>query len=102
LIDVEGEPPVAAYRNTPCPGSVAFKLMNSPAGWADNPVNVGGGNQHRENVAQPSYEVAAKFPAVVVLDEAQKPSMLNTSNNHAINVRFDRTLVKQLAALYLK
>ena len=48
------------------------------------------------------YEVGAEFPAVVVFDEAQESSMLNTPNYHAINVRFDRTVVKPTPALYLK
>ena len=92
--DVESQPPIAADRNAPCPGAVALEPMNAPAGRPDNLGHVVGDDQRGEDVAQPLRKVRPKLPAVVVLDEAQKPSMLNAPDPHASNVRRDRTDVK--------
>ena len=63
-------------------GPVASKLVNAPAGRPDNAAHVGRRDQHRENVAQPPYQIVAKFPAVVVFDQAQQPPVLDAPNDH--------------------
>ena len=72
----------AADRNAPCAGAVALEPMNAPAGRPDNLGHVVGDDQRGEDVAQPLRKVRPKLPAVVVLDEAQKPSMLNAPDSH--------------------
>jgi hypothetical protein len=79
----EGQPPIAADRDAPCSGAVAFQLMDAPTRWPDNLGYVLGDDQRRENVAQPFCQVWAKLSGVVIFDEAQKPSMLNASDPHA-------------------
>ena len=38
-------------------------------------------DQHRDDVAQPPHKIIAKFPAVVVFDEAQQAPMPDASND---------------------
>ena len=82
--EIEGQPPVAAYRNAPCPGALALKLVDAPAGRSHNLGHVGGSNQHGENTAQPLRKIRAKLPAVVIFNEPQKSLVLNAPNYHAM------------------
>jgi hypothetical protein len=82
LPNVEGQPPIAADRNAPCPGTVALELVHAPAGRPDHAVHVGRRDQHREDVAQPPHQIVAEFPAVIVFNEAQHASVPDAPNVH--------------------
>ena len=93
--DGEGQPPIAADRDAPCSGAVAFQLMDAPARRATDLGHVLGDEEHGENIAQPLDQIRGKLSGVVVFDEAQKPAMLNAPNLHLGAVRLDRTGVKE-------
>ena len=93
--DGEGQPPIAADRDAPCSGAVAFQLMDAPPRRATDLGHVLGDEEHGENMAQPLDQIRGKLSGVVVFDEAQKPAMLNAPNLHLGNVRLDRTGVKE-------
>jgi hypothetical protein len=57
--------------------------MHAPAWRPDNAAHVGCRDQHREDVAQPPHQIVAKFPAVVVFDEAQQAPVPDAPNDHA-------------------
>jgi len=46
LLDLKGQPPIAADRNTPCPGAVAPELVNAPARRRDHAAHIGCCEQH--------------------------------------------------------
>src|SRR4051812_34183794 len=77
MFKIEGQPPITADGNRPCPGTVAFKLVNAPTGRANNAAHVGSCDQHGQDVTQPPHEVGPELPAIVVLNEPQKPSVLD-------------------------
>jgi hypothetical protein len=69
LFDVEREPPIAADRNAPGSGTIAFKPVNAPSGRTGNRVHIRGSNEHRQYVAEPLYEIRAKLAGIVILNE---------------------------------
>ena len=82
LSDVKRQPPIAADGDAPSAGAVAFELMHPPARRPDDAAHVGRRDQHREDVAQTPHKIAAEFPAVVVLYEAQQAPVPNAPNDH--------------------
>jgi hypothetical protein len=82
LLNLKGQPPVAAERNAPRPGAVALELVQAPAGWPCDAAHVGRRNQHREDVAQPPHQIITEFPGIVVFNEAQQASVPDAPNKH--------------------
>jgi len=88
LLNVEGDPPIAADGNAPGSGAVALELVNAPSGGTGNRIHVRRRNEHRQNVAEPLHEIGTKLAGIVVLNETQKSSVLNAVDNHGKSLPF--------------
>jgi hypothetical protein len=82
----KGDAPVSRNRNAPCPGPVAGKLMDAPAGWTFQPLDGFNDQQGGQDAADPVDQIAADAPFVVILDKMFQPSMPDSSESSCLKV----------------